>query len=290
MVVADIIREAPKPPPLHTDEEVRAIGMPDLKPGRPEGDIAEHWLAVWELILWLLHFFGAPAAFYETGSHRIKDRRQALDYLRGLEAMIRRILLIMAGEDTRPLEPWLPRAARGPAKGVTKTGAERHDYSGLPPENLPIRFVAIPPSAAPRATPAPKRAPKPIPAWQLPPKCLTEPLPPELDTRQTRRSHRLLLADHWRSLKERKSWPVFALAARFEALIRVYKDPLPYVMRIRQRIAAEQGRHAQSICDRMLTEPARLSRGMTEALTDMFWETCAAIQRLREHGPPIAGA
>ena len=78
MVVADIIWDSPKPPPLHTDEEVRAIGMPELKPGRPEGDVAEHWLGVWELILWSLHFFGAPAAFYETCLHRIKDRAPAL--------------------------------------------------------------------------------------------------------------------------------------------------------------------------------------------------------------------
>ena len=60
MVVADIIIGPQKPPRLHTDEEVRAIGMPDLKPGRPDGDIEEHWLGVWELILWSLHFFGRP--------------------------------------------------------------------------------------------------------------------------------------------------------------------------------------------------------------------------------------
>ena len=42
MVVADIIIGPLKPPVLHTDEQVRAIGMPDLKPGRPETKKGTH--------------------------------------------------------------------------------------------------------------------------------------------------------------------------------------------------------------------------------------------------------
>ena len=289
MVVADIIREDPKPP-LHTDEQVRAIGMPDLKPGRPEGDIAEHWLGVWNLILWSLHFFGAPAAFYETCLHRIKDRAPALQYIRALEAMIRRILLIMAGADTRPLEPWMPRAAHK-AKASDKPRAEGPEFCGLPPKRLPLNFVLSPPVSAPRTQ---KRVARPRPAWEQPPACLLEPLPPELDNPQTRRRERLLIADHWEAVREQRLWPVYGLAARFEALIRVYKNPWPFVMRLRQRIAAEQGRHAAKLCDQMIREPAGLNIGQREGLSLMFADACAAVRLLRQaspgRAPPIAGA
>lgn len=289
MVVADIIREDPRPP-LHTDDAVRAIGMPDLKPGRPEGDIAEHWLGVWNYILAMLHFFGAPAEFYETCMHRINDRAPALQYIRTLEAKIRRILLVMAGADARPLEPWMPRAARKP-KAPEKRCAEREAFCGLPPKTLPINFVLSPAVSAPRTE---KRVKKPRPFWQQPPACLTDPLPPELDDAQTRRRHRLLLADHWEEVKESRLWSVYGLAARFEALIRVYKDPLPYVMRLRQRIAAEQGRHAAAICDQMLKEPQGLNIGLREAVSGIFHDACAAVRLLRQglpgRPPPIVGA
>lgn len=289
MVVADIIREDPKPP-LHTDEQVRAIGMPDLKPGRPEGDIEEHWLGVWNLILWSLHFFGAPAAFYETCLHRIKDRAPALQYIRALEAMIRRILLIMAGADARPLEPWMPRAARNP-KAPDKPGAGRREFCGLPPKRLPVNFVLSPAVSTPRTQ---KRVARPLAVWEQPPACLLEPLPPELDTPQMRRRERLLLADHWEKVREQRLWPVYGLAARFEALIRVYKNPWPFVMRLRQRIAAEQGRHAAMLCDRMLKEPQGLNIGQREGVAFSFVDACAAVRLLRQNlsgrAPPIAGA
>lgn len=289
MVVADIIREDPRPP-LHTDDEVRAIGMPDLKPGRPEGDIEKHWLGVWNLILWSLHFFGAPAAFYETCLHRIKDRAPAPQYIRALEAMIRRILLIMAGADTRPLEPWMPRAART-AKASDKPRAQRPEFCGLPPKRLPLTFVLSPAISAPRKE---KRVARPLAAWEQPPACLLEPLPPELDNPQTRKRERLLLADHWEAVREQRLWPVYGLAARFEALIRVYKNPWPFVMRLRQRIAAEQGRHAAMLCDRMLKEPQGLNIGQREGVAFSFVDACAAVRLLRQNlsgrAPPIAGA
>jgi len=290
MNVTATVWDFPEPPSLHTDDEVRAIGAPipsadaSAQADPAESGAAAHWFSVRSLILAMLHFFGAPAALYETCTHPNNERRLALDYLRTLEAMIRRILLIMAGEDQRPLEPWLPKATRGPARGQTKTGAERTEYRGLPPEKLPIRFALVPPAAAQRTTARRARTPAPM------PDCLKEPLPPELDNPQTRRAERLMIADYRRDLMERKRAPVYGLVARFEALIRVYKDPLPYVMRIRQRIAAEQGRHAQLICARMLREPARLSRAMAEALSDLFWETCAAVRLLRKHHPPIVCA
>jgi len=292
MNVTATVWDFPEPPSLHTDDEVRAIGAPipsadaSAQADPAESGAAAHWFSVRSLILAMLHFFGAPAALYETCTHPNNERRLALDYLRTLEAMIRRILLIMAGEDQRPLEPWMPRAARKP-ETQTRAGPERDEHRGLPPTTLPIRFVLSPPVAAPRAE---KRVKNPRPAWEQPPACLSEPLPPELDTPQTRRRERLLRADHWEKVKQSRSWPVYGLVARFEALIRVYKDPLPYVMRIRQRIAAEQGRHAQLICARMLREPARLSRAMAEALSDLFWETCAAVRLLRKHHPPIVCA
>lgn len=290
MVVADIIIGPLKPPLLHTDEEVRAIGMPDLKPGRPADDIEEHWLGVWELILWSLRFFGAPADFYEKGSHRIKDHKPTLHYIRTLEAMIRLILLIMAGEDKRPLEPWMPPQPRT-ARAPTTPRAGRPIYRGLPPKTLPIRFDLGPAVARPRPE---KRVKAPRPVWEQPPACLTEPLPPELDTPQTRRRHRLLLADHWAELKERRRWPVYGLVARFEALIRVYKNPLPFVMRLRQRIAAEQGRHAAAICARMMRQPAGLRIGLRESVSDLLPYARAAVRLLRQgspgRAPPIAGA
>ena len=246
------------------------------------------------MILWSLRFFGAPAAFYEKAAHRMKDRAPALQYIRTLEAMIRRILLIMAGEDARPLKPWMPRQTRGAAPSheeTAQTKTERTGYRGLPPKTLPVRFVLSPPVRAPRTE---ERVKKPRPAWEQPPACLTEPLPPELDTPQTRRRHRFLLADHRAEMKARRRWPVYGLVARFEALIRVYKDPLPFVMRLRQRIAAEQGRHAPIICDQMLKEPLGLPMGLREGLSGMLLGSCAAVRLLRQsspgRAPPIAGA
>jgi hypothetical protein len=131
---------------------------------------------------------------------------------------------------------------------------------------------------------------EPRPAWEQPPACLLEPLPPELDNAQTRRRERLLIADHWEEVNARRRWPVYGLVARFEALIRVYKNPLPYVMRLRQRIAAEQGRHAAAICDRMLKEPQGLWRGLAEGVSELYWQTCAAVRVLQARAPPIAGA
>ena len=274
----------PEPPPLHTDEEVRAIGAPALKAGGPEGEVVVHWQSVWSLILAVVHFFGAPAAFYESCSHQMKDRRLALNYLRTLEAMIRRILLVMASADARPLEPWLPPKGRDQAK--TGPRAPRAEYRGFAPVRLPIRFVLIPPPVAPPSTTKRVRPPAPIPDF------LKEPIPPELDSPQTRRSERMMIADHRRDLIENKFRPVFALAARLEALIRVYKDPLPFVMRIRQRIAAEQSRHAEIVCALMLREPLRLSPGMVEELAETFWPACAAVRLLQKRGqsPPIAAA
>lgn len=287
MVLDGVISIYPEPPPLHTEGEFHAIGRPEYEKGGSE----LHWFDWWRMLSVTLRSFGFPAALYERCAFPLKEREDAFALVRMLEGALRRILLIMAGEDTRPLEPWMPKEARAPAKDETKTCRERQEWRGFAPEKMPIRFPLYVPAAASRTAPAPKRAPKPIPEWQMPPKCLTEPLPPELDTRQTRRSHRLLLADHWRGLKERKRVPVFSLVARFEALIRVYKNPKPYVMRLRQRIAAEQGRLARFICTRMLTPPARIKRmpgGILESVLEPARAVAAVL--LSGRSPPIVCA
>jgi hypothetical protein len=153
---------------------------------------------------------GCPASLYERIVLKNRERGEAFGLLRALEAMARRILLIAAAQDQRPLEPLEDmRIGRGPAKTRTAVGAERQPFMGLPPKTFPVRFAL---------TPSPKHAAQ----LRVSPR---KPCAPE----------------NWGS--------AYLVAPRFEALIRVYADPAPHVMRLRQMLAQCQGpRRAQTLC------------------------------------------
>jgi len=95
---------------------------------------------------------------------------------------------------------------------------------------------------------------------------------------------------HDETMRQTKLVPVYALVARFEAILRVYKDPLPYVMRVRQMIAAEQGRLANVVCTKMLIPAARLVPHLVSAVDELFDDSYDAVKRLCGRPPPIVCA
>lgn len=278
MPVTYTVWELPEPPPLHTEDSFHAIGRPAYENGGSE----EHWYAWWLMLCAVLRPFGAPATLYERCSFRRKVREDAFALLRMMEAALRCILMIMAGEDTRPLEPYLPRKTRGPAKGETKTGAARRQWRGLPPEKLPIHFALYP--ALETAPASAKKPAAPRPRLELPPELTLPPL-----DRQDKLARPFMIAEFKRQARENKRVPVYSLVARLEAIIRVYKDPKPYVMRLRQRIAAEQGRLARAICTRILAHPPRVRRVKGSILDTVYDDARKVAHGLMSgRSPPIA--
>jgi hypothetical protein len=209
--------------------------------------LAAHWHGFRAFLSVTLLCFGAPRALYENLSILRTDRNEMFGWLRALESIARRLLLIAAAQDRSPIAVLPPRRFRGPAKGVTAMGDERRVYDFVNPSKIRAEFKIAPPPS--RDAPV---------ASQRGPACGAEARP----------------FFHLAPFHLSNAAP---LAARLEALIRVYKDPASYVTRLRQMLAQQQGRFKQTLCRRIAQPPARTPPSFKDGVEDLNEETACAI-------------
>ena len=270
MIITDAGKGAPKPRSLHTDDEVHAIAETP-----PERRVAHaHWRAFLAVLGIAADFMGGPASLILRGSMEKRRRNEACRLLRVLETMLRRILIVMAASDTRPLAPARPSAPRKPEE-ITAPQAAQKTERVVTPETLPVHFAMSPRPAA-----APKPAQRDLTMMR------------QAEARLTRlaaRHARSDFSDH----KPIRSAPggANAIAARLEAVIRVYQNPDAYVTRLRRKLAAQEGRGANRLFTHILITPAgpwlpEIAEFMADACGDAY----DAIKILSERPPPIAGA
>ena len=262
MTVADIIRDHPKPLALHTDEDVLALAAPAASAGNDACPALKHWQIVLLLLTSAVEFCGAPAALFARGVMPKRKKYEAFCFLRAIETMLRRILLILAARDARPLAPMsLKRtSAAFAAESISRTDGQAGPNEGAadePAKDSPIYFALTPPAPKLRVPPAPRDL-SPFRSWGA---C---DMPEKSDNA-----------------------PACNLARRLEAAIRVFEDPDVYVLRLRRKLAARESR-ATVLYTRILITPAGpwvdlLAAAMAEACGDAY----DAIRILCERPPPI---
>lgn len=262
MNVADIIRDFPKPPALHTDDEVLALGAPAASAGDDPCPALKHWQIVLLLLTSAVEFCGGPAALFARGVMPKRKKHEAFRFLRAIETMLRRILLILAARDARPLAP--NSLSRTPARCAADSSNLKDAPAGAngsdteeSAKDSPIYFMLTPPARKLAALSAP-RALSPFRNWGV-----------------------------YDAPEKSDSAPACNLARRLEAAIRVFKDPDVYVLRLRRKLAAREAR-ATVLYTRILMTPAGpwvdlLAAAMADACGDAY----DAIKILSERPPPI---
>lgn len=259
MNTADAAPGLPALRSLHTDDEVLALAEPAPSAGGGACPARKHWQIVLLLLTSAVEFCGGPAALFARGVMPKRQRRAAFEFMRAIEIMLRRILMILAARDVRPLAPLAPERM----SAVIADNPRANTHTAAPvPEERPIYFAVTPPAPHQPAPPTPRplsRAPSSGgAAYDIPEKSTTT--------------------------------PAYNLARRLEAAIRVYKDPDAYVLRLRRRLAASE-RRAAVLYTRILMTPAGtwidlLAAAMAEACGDAY----DAIKILCERPPPIVAA
>lgn len=224
---------------LHSLERFAAI-----PPSDPDASIAHDYLHLFGLMLrGMIKSFGAPFDLFEIKAILLKDRPDFLHYLRALEAMLRRILLMLVAAATEPLPPV---KARLRATANTADAAPEPAVKPLWPAGLCVHFSYVPP---PLYRGEAQHYPRKV------------------------RGADLIYA------------PAHPLAARLEALIRIYADPQTAVRRLRRRLARAALKH--QVCARMMAEPAGLAveyPHLLSALMDMEADCLRATARACDTG------
>lgn len=195
---------------LHTQERFDAIEGFD--PSRSV--LSEYFHMLGSLLRVLIRSAGAPRDLYESAALLKKEWRDLARNIAALEAIVRRLLLMLAAKDERPLVLPKPRPVKRRATPALENAAPA--CKPFLPEALAGRFIVVPPPPRIARKLYPRRKPDP---------------------------NQILVSAH-------------GLAARLEALIRIYADPLAAAMRLRRRFARHDLKH--QLCVRMMAEPARL--------------------------------
>jgi len=182
------------------------------------------WRAASRLMVTLFNLFGEPQDLAFRHTLVARDYKAALDWLRSVEAMFRKLLLIEASHYAKEVAKTKPRA---------RSKRERKLVSFLPenPESWRVSFRCDPY----RRLPAGSGARNPDSGAGVNTAC-------RLEGGGTTPNHA--------PTTFHAAWP---LAERFEALLRVHNNPAPYAKRLARRLYANAKRIAT-----MLKEPAAL--------------------------------
>lgn len=166
-----------------------------------------YWGELERLLNWLHVLFGPPAQVAFLLVVRLTYHQQLASWLRCAEAMVRRLLVIEAAAYAKPnVRPLLHPSRK----------RERKKRVHLPeePQNWRVRFRVLDAPRRPRVRPVRYGPPKPY----------------KRVSREDRWSY-----ENFKPVQLRSIWP---LAERYEALLRVVRNPAPYAQRLSRRLHA----------------------------------------------------
>lgn len=176
-----------------------------------ESSVPALWEAAEYLLRWLVALCGDACAVVARGRLSPKERREIAFWLRPVEALVRRLLVVEAARLAETLPPPRARTAR-PRKCRTVLQDPENSASWA------VRFRALERIGSPGAAPAACTAP--------------------LACARSRRAG--VKRD---SFAARDPWP---LAERIEAVARVLENPAPFARRLARRLTAGAARYARS--------------------------------------------
>jgi hypothetical protein len=170
-------------------------------------------LPLWRVAAAFMHLlhalFGAPEDVAARHTLRFEAHKLMTSWLRAGEAMMRRLLLIEAAAYAKPNTRPLLRTPRKRARKLMSFTADT-------PEKWRVSFRCLAQRGA------------------------TGPVSVSLSLSKPKRPGRLSREDRWcaesfKPVQLRSAWP---LAERYEVLLRVFNDPLPYARRLARQLHA----------------------------------------------------
>jgi hypothetical protein len=243
----EIIPEQCAPSDTHDNdpwfrEETRVPEMGPPYPDWARDDLTPQLIdTARDLLGWIVRGVWGPASYALQGRIWQWKKFEVLDWLRPLELLLRRMLLIeafaLAGSQTLPhprttaMKAVSASAVSPPASTPPRT---KRSFDPARPETWRVAFVALPA----RSRSGPRRF-----------------LPPVQPDRAAG-------ADIWAKRYRRRQVSALPLARRLEAAIRVINNPLPFVRRLAFRLS--RGRTASST--RLVIPRARPFRFARDAL------------------------